>query len=130
MVGWNGDANEDFTRKLRTLRALCQDIVELRRGDHSSGRLNIEQERLNREREKTDEEVAEHFKRWAQNPAVREWICKNWVCPEEKDRRIREILQPAVEGIRCINTWKHRNSSKSNQNRLNQSESNHKKCRL
>ena len=92
LVGWNGDANEDFARKLRTLRALCQDIVELRRGDHSGARLNIEQERLDREREKTEEEVAEHFKRWAQNPAVREWMCKNWISPEERERRMREIL--------------------------------------
>ena len=92
LVSWNGETSEDFTRDLRSLRALCQDIVELRRGDHSGARLNIEQERLEREREKTEEEVAEHFKRWAENPAVREWMCKSWTCPEERERRIREIL--------------------------------------
>jgi hypothetical protein len=92
MVGWNGEETEDFARKLRTLRTLCQDIVELRRGDHSGARLNLEQIRLEREWGKTEEEVAEQFKRWAENPAVHEWVCKNWVCPEEKDRRIREIL--------------------------------------
>lgn len=42
---------------------LCQDIVELRRGDHSGARLNLE-----RERERTEEVVVAHFKRWAKNP--------------------------------------------------------------
>ncbi len=92
LVSWNGETSEDFSRKLRSLRGLCQDIVELRRGDHSGARLNIEQERRDREQEKTEEEVAEHFKRWAENPAVREWMCKSWTCPEERERRIREIL--------------------------------------
>ena len=65
LAGWDGEVTDEFRRKLRTLRGLCQDIVELRRGDHSGARLNLEQERLEREREKTEEEVVEHFKRWA-----------------------------------------------------------------
>jgi hypothetical protein len=93
MAGWDGEANEDFRRKLRVLRSLCQDIVELRRGDHSGARLNMEQERLGREREKTEEEVVEHFKRWAENQQVRDWICKDWVSPEERERRLREIFK-------------------------------------
>jgi hypothetical protein len=71
---------------------LCQDIVELRRGDHSGARLNLEQERLERERDKTEEEVVEHFKRWAKNPEVRDWICQDWVDPEERERRLRVIF--------------------------------------
>ena len=91
LAGWDGEVTEEFRRKLRTLRSLCQDIVELRRGDHSGARLNLEQERLGREREKTEEEVVEHFRRWAKNPEVRDWLLKDWISPEERERRIREI---------------------------------------
>ena len=92
LAGWDGEITDEFRRKLRVLRSLCQDIVELRRGDHSGARLNLEQERLEREREKTEEEVVEHFKQWAQNQQVRDWICQDWVSPEERERRLRAIL--------------------------------------
>ena len=90
--GWDGEVTEEFRRKLRALRGLCQDIVELRRGDHSGARLNMERERLQRESEKTEAEVVEHFKRWAMKPAVREWISRDWLSDEERERRIREIF--------------------------------------
>jgi len=83
---------EDFRRRLRALRGLCQDIVELRRGDHSGARLKMERERLEREREKTDAEVVAQFERWAKNPEVRDWICQAWISPEERQRRLREIF--------------------------------------
>ncbi len=92
LAGWDGEVTDEFRRTLRTLHGLCQDIVELRRGDHSGARLNLEQERLEREREKTEEEVVEHFKRWAKNPQVRDWLLKDWISPEERERRIREIF--------------------------------------
>jgi hypothetical protein len=92
LAGWNGEPTEEFRRQLRALRGLCQDIVELRRGDHSGARLSLEQERIEREREKTEEEVLEHFKRWAKNPQVRDWICQDWASPQELERRIREIF--------------------------------------
>jgi hypothetical protein len=34
----------------------------------------------------------EHFKRWVKNPQVRDWICRDWVSPEERERRLREIF--------------------------------------
>ena len=83
---------EKFRRKLRALRGLCQDIVELRRGDHSGEWLKMEQDRREREREKTGEEVIAHFPRWLKNPEVRDLICQNWVSPEERERRLREIF--------------------------------------
>jgi hypothetical protein len=91
LSGWDGEVTDEFRRTLRTLHGLCQDIVELGRGVHSGARLNLEQERLEREREKTEEEVVEHFKRWAKNPEVRDWLLKDWISPEERERRIREI---------------------------------------
>jgi Protein of unknown function (DUF3486) len=92
LAGWNGDVTEELRKKLRALRGLCQDIVELRRGDHSGARLQMEQERLGREREKTEEEVVSHFQRWLKNPEVRDLVCQNWVKPEERERRMREIF--------------------------------------
>ena len=92
LAGWNGEVTVEFGRKLRALRGLCQDIVELRRGDHSGARLTMERDRLEREREKTEEEVVAHFKRWAENQEVHDWICQAWVSPEERDRRLRAIL--------------------------------------
>lgn len=92
LAGWDGEINERFSRKLRTLRGLCQDIVELRRGDHSGARLQLERERLTEQREKTEEEVVEHFERWVKNADVRDWICQGWASPEERERRLREIF--------------------------------------
>jgi hypothetical protein len=34
----------------------------------------------------------EHFKRWATRPEVREWISKEWISPEERERRMRQIF--------------------------------------
>ena len=90
--GWNGEVTEDFRKKLRALRGLCQDIVELRRGDHSGARLQMERERLERECEKTEEEIVAHFQHWLENQAVRDLVCANWISPEERARRLREIL--------------------------------------
>lgn len=95
LAGWDGEATEDFRRRLRALRGLCQDIVELRRGDHSAARLKMERERLEREREKTEEEIVRHFRRWVEIPAMRNWICQAWASPEERERRLRELFGQA-----------------------------------
>jgi hypothetical protein len=94
LAGWDGEFTDEFRRTLRTLSCLCQDVVELRRGDHSGLRLGMERERLERERERTEEEVLEHFERWAKNPQVRDCICsacRNRPSPEEIRRRLDEI---------------------------------------
>src|ERR1035437_6315059 len=87
---WNGEVTDEFRKKLRAMRGLCQDIVELRRGDHSGARLKMEQVRLERECEKTEEEIVTHFQRWLKNPEVRDLICQDYVSPEERERRMRE----------------------------------------
>lgn len=92
LAGWNGKVTELFRKKLRALRGLCQDIVELRRGDHSGARLKMEQERLEREREKTDGEIVAHFERWARNPVLHDLIRNNKLSPAEKEVRMRECF--------------------------------------
>ena len=76
---------------LKVLREFCHDVVALRRGDHSAARLKIEQERLERNREETEAEAVEHFKRWANNSKVREAICGESLSPEEREAAIHEI---------------------------------------
>lgn len=49
--------DDEFRRKTRALRVLCQDIVELRRGDHYAERLRLDLERF-AEANKADEERA------------------------------------------------------------------------
>ena len=98
LQGWNGELTDAFRRELRTLHGICQDFVELRRGDHSGARLKMEQERLEREREKTEEEVIAHFRRWLKNPDVRDAVCQNYVSLEEREARLREIFgRPPIQ---------------------------------
>jgi len=92
LAGWDGKVTDEFRRILRVMHSLCQDFVELRRGDHSGTRLKMERERLEREREKTDEEVLDHFMSWAESRQVRDWLCQDWMDPEERKRRLREIF--------------------------------------
>lgn len=65
--------DDEFRRNARALRVLCQDIVELRRGDHYAGRLRLDLDRF-AEANKTDEiraleGVIEEVKAW---PDVRQ----------------------------------------------------------
>ena len=92
LADWPSETTDEFQRELRSLRGLCQDIAELRRGDHSAARLKIEQERLQRDRDQTEEEVVEHFKRWARNPQVRDWICSDSLNQQEREARMRAIF--------------------------------------
>ena len=74
----------------RLLRELCADLVELRRGDHSAERLRMEREQLEldrkREHKKTEEEL------WAWARENRDSICKNFISPEERMAKVREVL--------------------------------------
>jgi hypothetical protein len=77
------------------LRALCHDLVDLRRGDHSVEWVRIERERLEMERSKHEANFETSFWQWANEH--REDVCEK-VCntpkmtAEEKQRRICEIL--------------------------------------
>lgn len=94
----DGPPSAEALRKLAPLRGLCADLVELRRGDHSAARLRIEEERLERDRERTEAELVEQFQRWAQNPVMRELIAEDDLSPEAKARRMRELFGLPPEG--------------------------------
>jgi|GEM_PF-2222892 len=45
-----------------------------------------------------EEEIVEHFRRWAQNPKVRELVCGKCASPEQREQRLRQVfgLSPSV----------------------------------
>ena len=71
-------------RRLAILRSFVQDCALLRRGDQAAARLQ-----LDREREKTEEEVVAHFQRWLKKQQVRDLACENHLSPKERERRMR-----------------------------------------
>jgi esterase/lipase superfamily enzyme len=92
MSGWDGEVIDEFRQKLRALRKMSQDIVELRRGDHSAVRLKIEQAKVDELTEWSEAELLEHFERWAGNPEVRDWVGAPSMDPAERERRLRIIF--------------------------------------
>ena len=88
LAEWDKQTTGTFQDKLRTLHSLCQDIVRLRRSDHHATRLNFEVKRQKDEEEKTDMEILARFKEWATNEDVRDWICQDWECPDERERQL------------------------------------------
>jgi hypothetical protein len=126
---WPGDVNDEIRGQFKMLHGLCAHIVELRRSDQSGNRLALERERQEQFRTKTEEEVFAQFQRWAENPAVRDALCQDWLSPEEKTRRMREMfgLPPppgANETPESAMAPEPENQGKSNQIKPNQTKSN------
>jgi len=73
------------------LRALCHDLVDLRRGDHSAESLRIERERLEMERVEQKENLEKQFWEWAKENEAK--ICQSHdMTPEERVRAVCQIL--------------------------------------
>lgn len=93
MLRW---VNDEFRRKARALRALCQDSVELRRGDHYAERLRLDLERF-AETTKADavkalETVLEETRQW---PEVRKAFQDAFALYRERNSSCRP--PPATE---------------------------------
>jgi hypothetical protein len=80
--------------ELKLLHRFCADIVALRRGDHYSARIKLVEQKLEREKGQSEEEIIEYFHDWVKNPEVNDWIRNNTMSEEEKDRAIQAILFP------------------------------------
>lgn len=81
------------------LRDLCGDIVELRMGDHSAERLRIERERLELERDQSEERMREKLEAMLQDPATKDrGFGASTLTMEEKQQRLREIFGLSGEG--------------------------------
>ena len=118
---WNGEVTDEFQKDLRALRCLCRDVTQLRRGEHSAAKLDIQEGWLEEKREKTEAEVVAQFEAWAKNTEVHDWLVKTWVNPEERERRKREMLglppQRSRRGaeIQCSNFSRRKSLWRKNQ---------------
>jgi len=76
----------------RLLREMCGDIVELRKGDHTAERLQIERERLQLEKEKAEKWTDEKLEELLKQPQTKQRLCGEGLSAEERARRLREIF--------------------------------------
>ncbi len=76
----------------RLLREMCGDIVELRKGDHTAERLQIERERLELEKEKAEKWTDEKLEELLKQPQTKQRLCGNGLSAEERARRMRKIF--------------------------------------
>lgn len=72
------------------LRALCHDLVDLRRGDHSAESLRIERERLEMERAEKKEDLQKRFWEWAKEN--QEKICTGFMTQAEKIDKLGKAM--------------------------------------
>jgi hypothetical protein len=92
LEAWDGNDPDEFRRKLRALSLLCQDVSALRRSDHDAARLELERIRMERDRDKTEQDVAAYFIRWIEYPLILDCIRDPDATPESRRDRLREIL--------------------------------------
>jgi phage-related protein len=76
----------------RLLREMCGDIVELRKGDHTAERLQIERERLELEKEKAEKWTDEKLEELLKLPQTKQRLYGKGLNAEERARRVREIF--------------------------------------
>jgi len=76
----------------RLLREMCGDIVELRKGDHTAERLQIERERLQLEKDKAEKWTDEKVEELLKQPQTKQRLCGGGLSAEERARRMREIF--------------------------------------
>ena len=62
---------EEYEKKRSALSTWAQDIVRLRRCENQTRSVQVQEERLERDREKTSEEIFLKFMEWAANPEIR-----------------------------------------------------------
>jgi hypothetical protein len=82
----------------RLLREMCGDIVELRKGDHSAERLQIDRERLKLETEESEKQIREKVAELMKQPGRN----GEGLSQEERARRMREIFGAPEEKKRGL----------------------------
>jgi len=82
----NGNGAVDWN----LLRALCHDVVDLRRGDHSAESLRIERQRLEMDQAKRKEDLEKRFWEWAKEN--QEKICTGFMSQAQKIDLLREAM--------------------------------------
>ena len=94
------EAGQDQEPDIKLLRNFLRDVVMVRRGDHSHARVKLQQQQLDREREKTDVELFALFQEWVEFPKVRALIRDEGLTRQQRQERLAELLtlQPKAEG--------------------------------
>jgi hypothetical protein len=97
LAAWDGGQADEMRRRLRALRDLCRDVLELQRGQQNAARVKLEQVRLERDRQQAEQEIATIFLRWLDFPGVRECARDEMAAFPEKVTRLKSIFGPAQE---------------------------------
>jgi hypothetical protein len=119
----NGDKEtpEEFEKRRKKLSLVSQDIVRIRRSDLQARRVQVQETRLERDEEKTEEQLVFKFMEWTDNPAVRRACILE---PMEKNRQMRQMYNmpprpedPLVEQLTRHDPYFHPQARKQNKSR-------------
>jgi len=96
MMNRDKEDPEQYEKKRKSLSILSQDIVRLRRCHLNARRVQVQETKLDNDKEKTEEQLHFKFMTWAENPDIRKALI---LAPLEADRRMRILwdLPPAPE---------------------------------
>ena len=90
--------HEDPEVELRRLSDLCNNLTAMRRGDLSSERLAIEQQRLALEKSRAEKEMENLFWEWTRRPDVQAKLYPHRD-PEQHKREVDRMLTHKLLGI-------------------------------
>ena len=91
--------DDDPETELRRLRQFCGDIVALRRGDLSAGRLKVEQARLAAEQAENNEQQERQFWEWTLRPDIQAKL-RPELDPDKLRQEVVKMLDRELLGIR------------------------------
>jgi hypothetical protein len=86
MMKGDSQSPEEFEKRRKKLSLVSQDIVRIRRSDLQARRVQVQETRLERDEEKTEEQLVFKFMEWAENPAIRRALI---LAPMEANRQTR-----------------------------------------
>jgi hypothetical protein len=86
----NGDKEtpEEFEQRRKKFSLVSQDIARMHRCHINARRVEVQEARLERDEEKTEEQLHFKFMEWTDNPAIRRACILE---PMEKDRQMRKL---------------------------------------
>src|SRR4051812_8603750 len=91
--------SNDTEVELRRLGDLCNNLVMLRRGDLSAGRLAVEQQRWAMEKARADEQKESKFWEWTKRPEIQARLYP-YRGPDKQRRDVDRLVTERLLGIR------------------------------
>ena len=92
-LGAEGIADKD----LNLLRELSREAAEFRRSERGAEWLRLEQERRENEHKQRERKLEEEFWKWAEDPGIREAICRGFKTHAEKLALLRQVMFADVD---------------------------------